>query len=139
MPAPYPVELKVAALAAFERGEGTADEVAERFNVGRSSLLAWSRQLRENGTLEPAPRGGGNFSPVDVKRLLRLLNSNRDSTTAELTKAYNAGLPKDERVHRSSILRALKREGFVFKKNGRGPQSRTAPTSASNAKRSNAG
>lgn len=129
MPAPYPVELKTAAVASFERGEGTADEVAERFNVGRSTLLTWMKQHRERGTLEPAPRGGGNFSPVDVKRLLRVLHASRDSTTAELTKAYNAGLPRGERVHRSSILRALKREGFVFKKNGRGRRSKIVPTS----------
>jgi transposase len=139
MPAPYPVELKEAAVAAFERGEGTADEVAERFGVGRSSLLAWAKQLRDRGTLNPAPRGGGNFSQVDLKRLLRVLDARRDSTTDELTKAYNAGRPKGERVHRSSILRALKREGFVFKKNARGPQSRTGPMSARSGSSSSAG
>ena len=139
MPAPYPVELKKAAVAALERGDGTVNEIAVRFNVGRSTLITWSRQLRERGTLEHAPRGGGNFSHVDLKRLLRVLDERRDATTGELTLAYNARLPKKERVHRSSILRALKREGFVFKKNVRGPQSKTGQMFARSARNSSVG
>lgn len=138
MPAPLPIELKQAAIAAFQSGE-TVASVAERFGVGSRSVVEWSRRLRETGSLEPAPRGGGNFSDVDIPLLLRVLEARRDATTEELTRAYNKKRPAARRVSRSSILRALKREGFVFKKNVRGPQNRTVQTFARNARRSNAG
>ena len=139
MPAPHPIELRRAAVAAYESGEGTADDVAVRFGVSRSALLAWSKRLREQGTLVPSARGGGNFSNVDTSLLMSVLAARRDSTTDELTRAYNAQVPKKDRVHRSSILRALKREGFVFKKSVRGPQSKTVQTSARNGRSSSGG
>lgn len=129
MPSPHPTELRLAAVAAIERGEGTLDEVAEQFGIGKRTLCTWLARQRDGAPLEPAARGGGNFSTVDIKRLLALVVATRDATTDELTRAYNASRAKKDRVHRSSILRALKREGFVFKKNVRGPQSRTAPKS----------
>jgi hypothetical protein len=63
----------------------------------------------------------------------------RDATTDELTKAYNAQRPKAHRVHRSSILRALQRQGYVFKKNGHDRRSRIVRTSARSETPSNAG
>lgn len=124
---------------AFERGEGTASEVALRFGVSRRSVQAWTRRFRMQGTLEPASRGGGNFSQVDVSRLLGALEERRDATTDEITRAYDRGLSREQRVHRSSILRALKREGFVFKKNVRGPQNKTGRTSVRSGSSSRAG
>lgn len=139
MPAPHPIELRRAAVAALESGDDDAEAVAERFGISRSALLEWARRLRAHGSLAPSPRGGGNFSNVDVERLMRILDEHRDGTTDELTRAYNAGRPKAHRVHRSSILRALKREGFVFKKNVRGPQSKTGRTSGRSENNSGAG
>jgi transposase len=139
MPAPHPIELRRAAVAALESGEDDAEGVAERFGVSRSTLLAWARRQRIHGTLEASPRGGGNFSQVDVGRLMTALDEHRDGTSDELTRAYNAGLPRARRVHRSSILRTLKREGFVFKKNVRGPQSKTDRTSVRSVSASSGG
>jgi transposase len=139
MPAPHPIELRRAAVAAYDAGEGTAAAVAERFGVGERTLREWSKQLRSRGTLEPAPRGGGNFSDVDIDVLMAVLVAHRDATTEELTRAYNAKRPRSRRVSRSSVLRALKREGFVFKKNARGPQSRIGPMSERSGRSSSAG
>ena len=126
-------------MEAAERGECTLDEVAEQFGIGKRTLCTWLTQLRERGTLEPAPRGGGNFSQVDLARLRALVAATPDATTDELTRAYNTGIPSKRRVHRSSVLRALKREGFVFKKNVRGPQSKTNPKSGRRGSGSSAG
>ena len=136
MPAPYPTKLKQAAVAALERGEGTGQEIADRFNIGRRTLITWARILRERGSLEPAPRGGGNFSRVDIKRLLRVLKKRQDATSDELTRAYNLGLSRCLRVHRSSILRALQRENFTFKKKDHDRPNKTVSTSAKNVKSS---
>jgi transposase len=130
MPAPYPIELRRAAVAALESGEDTVNGIADRFRVGRSTLLAWAKLFREGKGLEPAPRGGGRFSDVDVELLLTVLKQRRDATAEELTRAYNAKCARGRRTSRSSITRALKRAGFVFKKNARVPQSKTAQTSA---------
>ena len=51
----------------------------------------------------------------------------------ELRAMYNDRVAKTARVHRSSILRALHRRGYVFKKNVRGPQSKIARTSKRSA------
>lgn len=139
MPAPHPIELRRAAVAAYDRGEGTAAEIAERFGVGERTVRTWSKRLRTLGSLEASPRGGGNFSQVDSDRLMEVLAGHRDATTEELTRAYNKRLPKQRRVHRSSILRALKREGFVFKKNVRGPRSKTDQMSVKSERSSDAG
>ena len=80
MLAPHPIELRRAAVAAYESGEGTAEDVAVRFGVSRSALLAWSKRLREQDTLVTSARGGGNFSNVDIPLLMSVLDARRDGT-----------------------------------------------------------
>jgi hypothetical protein len=53
-----------------------------------------------------------------------------DQTTDELTRAYNRAVTPAQRVHRSSVLRALRRTGYVFKKDGPDRRSRIEPGSA---------
>jgi hypothetical protein len=60
-------------------------------------------------------KAGGWESPVDLGVLHRLISERPDQTTGELTRAYNRVTPNG-RVHRSSIWRALRRTGYVFKK-----------------------
>lgn len=139
MPAAYPTKLRRQAVKSFLRGDGIADEVGVVFGVSGSAVSRWVKHFREYGTYEPRPRGGGSFSRVQISRLLTVLDAFTDATTDEITRVYNYELPKKERVHRSSILRALKREGFVFKKNGRGLQNKTVPTSQPIEKDSNNG
>jgi hypothetical protein len=67
----------------------------------------------------PLRQGRGWRSPIDLATLYRLVADRPDRTTAELTRAYSAEVPSSARVHRSSVLRALRRTGYVFKKNGR--------------------
>lgn len=118
MPAPIPIEIRQQAVAAYERGEGSYEEVAQRFGVSARALMRWVARLREVGTVEPRARGGGWFSPIERDLLEAVLVEKRDSTADEITKAYNARVAKDRRVHRSSVLRALHRFSYVFKKNG---------------------
>lgn len=115
----YPIGLRERVVRALESGEYTYEEVAELFGVGRASVSRWGRLRRETGSVEPRPRGGGNFSQVCLKTVRELVEKQPDRTSYELTKAYNNLIPRKERVHRSSIQRALSRMGYVFKKNGR--------------------
>ena len=139
MPNPFPIELRERAVRAYEVGEDSHIAVAARFSLNPWTLLRWIVRRRETGSVAPLAKSGGRASPVDVDLLERLVQETPDATTEELTRVYNGRVDRTRRVHRSSILRALHRSGYVFKKNVRGPQSRTAPTSKPNAKRSAGG
>ncbi len=129
MPNPYPIELRERAVRAYEDGVETYVEVAARFRIAVSTLCLWVRQARDTGTVMPAPRGGGWYSPVDIGLLHRLVRERPDRTTEEVTREYNRRAAPEARVHRSSILRALQRTGFVFKKNDRGRRNWIGPRS----------
>src|SRR5262245_12879470 len=133
MPNPHPLELRERAVRAYEAGEGSYTEVATTFAISRRSLQRWTERQRRTGDSAARAKGGGQRSPVHWDRLREIMAADPDGTTGELTQAYNRGVGRSARVHRSSILRALHRAGYVFKKNGRGRSSRIAPSSGANA------
>ena len=139
MPNPYPIELRERAVRAYEDSTETYIEVAARFGIAVSTLCLWVRQARDAGHVMPAPKGGGWYSPVDIGLLHRLVREAPDQTTDEVTRAYNRLVAPEVRVHRSSILRALHRTGFVFKNNDRGRRNWTGPRSRPSAAPSGAG
>ncbi len=128
MPGPISIHVREGAVAAYERGDGTYEDVAARFGVSARALKRWVVLLRESGSVRPRERGGGWVSPVERDVLEAVLVEKRDSTTNEIAKAYNARVDRSRRVHRSSILRALHRFGYVFKKNGGVRPSSSDPT-----------
>ena len=128
MPKPITSELRERAVAAYEAGSESYDVVAERFSVSRRSLQRWVERKRDSGTVVPDPPAGGNFSPVDMKTLHRVVQSRPDATSYQVTADYNRSVPKKKRVHRSSIVRALQRAGYVFKKSESAPPSKTDRT-----------
>jgi transposase len=103
--------------------------VAARFEVARCALQRWVKRHRETGSVEPMPRGGGNVSPVDLTLLEKVVSESGDATSHELTAAYNRRVARVDRVHRSSIQRALRRAGYVFKKKSFIRPSSSAPMS----------
>ena len=129
MPSPHSIEIRERAVRAYETGEGSFETVAARFGLGRRTLQEWVALYRETGSVEPRPKGGGNPSPVDIEALEQALRDRPDAIVEELKRMHNARVQKKARVHRSSILRALHRRGYVFKKNVPGPQSKTGPMS----------
>jgi transposase len=132
MPNPYPIALRERAVRAYETSTETYVEVAARFSIGLNTLVRWVQQTRETGSVAPKDKAGGWQSPVDLPLLHALVKEQADSTTDELTRAYNRQAPPDARVHRSSILRALQRSGYVFKKNDRDQRNRIEPRSKPN-------
>lgn len=136
MPNPYPTELRERAVRAYESSAETYRQVAERFAVSEPTLERWVRRQRETGVLDPLAKGGGWVSPVEITVLQALVQERPDRTTAELTRVYNSRVVATARVHRSSVLRALQRTGYVFKKNARGRRSTIGPTSKPSAPRS---
>lgn len=127
MPSPYPTELRERAVRAYNRGERSILEVAEDFGVSRAALANWLARDRDEGTVAPRARGGGRAIAVDSKLLRVALAEIPDGTRDELAAKYNSLLPRRERVHASSVYRALRRLGYVFKKNDRSQPSKTGP------------
>lgn len=130
MPAPYPIELRERAVRAYESGSESYAVVAERFSVAIRALQRWVQLLRTTGSVAPLPRGGGNPSPIDRAVLQAVIAERGDATSFELTAEYNRRVSRDRRVHRSSVHRALRRAGYVFKKNSYVRPSRRGPTSS---------
>jgi transposase len=128
MPNPYPKELRERAVRAYESRTDTYQDVAARFAIGAATLMRWVQRQRDTGAVDPLMKGGGWTSPVDWAVLKALIDKRPDQTCEELTRAYNRVAPNG-RVHRSSIWRALRRGGYVVKKNARVPRTRTAPRS----------
>lgn len=138
MPAPHPIELRERVVRAYERSGESILVVAARFGVAPAALQRWLRRKREADTLAPRERGAGIPSPIDVTVLTSLVLELRDATTYELTAAYNRRVERTGRVHRSSIQRALRRAGYVFKKKAYGLSSSHDRTSKRNARASSA-
>ena len=139
MPNPYPTALRERAVRAYEGGADRYRDVAATFGVSLATLVRWVQRARETGLIAPLDRGGGWSSPIDLPLLHRLVQERPDRTTDELTRAYNRAAVPAARVHRSSVLRALQRTGYVFKKNGRGRPNKIVRRSRPPAGRSNAG
>ena len=139
MPNPYPLMLRERAVRTYEDGLESYAEVADQFGIGEATLQRWVRRGRDTGSVAPLARGGGWRSPVDLPALHALVHNRPDTTTGELTRAYNRRVGRQARVHRSSILRALQRSGYVFKKNGPGRRNLIRPASRFSAARSAAG
>lgn len=120
MPNPYPTALRARAVHAYEAGGEAYAVVAARFAVGVATLQRWVQRQRTTGAVDPLAKAGGWTSPIDRALLEALVDERPDRTTEELTRAYNQRAAPAARVHRSSVLRALQRVGYVFKKNERG-------------------
>ena len=83
---------------------------------------------RATGSVAPDPKRGGWLSPIDMETLKRVVTEAPDSTLAELCWEYNRRVGRAQRSTAGSIGRALHRQGFVLKKNGRGRANATGRT-----------
>jgi transposase len=117
MPRPYSVDLRERVVAAYRRGGRTLEEVASEFSVCDKTLSHWLKLEAETGGLEPRPRGGGHFSPIQgevLATLRRQVLMRPDATVQEHFEALAART----QVHtsRSAVMRALRRQGLGLKK-----------------------
>jgi transposase len=117
MAAPYSVDLRRRVVDAYERGEGTLQEVAELFELGRATVDRWVSRFRRTGSYLPAPPGGGWKSPIDedgLELLEELVAEKPDRTIAELTTLYVDRA--ETSVSTAAVSRALLRAGLTRKK-----------------------
>lgn len=128
MPAPHDPGFRGRAVAAYEAGEGGYHELAELFGIGYRSLQRWVAQYRATESVTPRPPGGGWRSPIDPIVLHALIRECPDATSDEVAREYNRRVGREGRTSARSVRRALRREGYVIKKNGAVQVSATDPT-----------
>ena len=127
------------AVAAYKSSGGGVHPISKMLGIGYRTLQRWLAQHRAMGSLAPRPRGGGWKSGINEELLTRLVREVPDSTIPEFCAEYNRRVARAERTSVSAVRRAMKRLGFVLKKNGRGRAKRIAPTSRPNVTRSSHG
>jgi transposase len=114
---PYSMDLRVRAVAAYERGGRSYVEVAEEFGINPRTLMVWVKRKEGLGTLEPTPKAGGNRSPLHGKLLEKLIaqvKKRPDATAQEHFEMLTAATRVT--TSRSAVVRALKRAGLTHKK-----------------------
>lgn|SRR5689334_12050047 len=136
MSEPHPFELRMRAVEAHEAGEGSYATIAARFSVGEASVKRWVWRYRSQGTVEPLPKGGGRRSQVTEVELDAILLGLGDANAGEIAAEFNRRRRGRNRVHVSSIKRALHRFGYVVKKSDSVRSNSYAPKSSRSAARS---
>ena len=134
MPKPYSHDLRSRALKACDEGERPG-VVAERFQIGRSSVYLWLKQRREAGRDRPKKMGGGVLPVIRnaVESALKgLVESDNHLTLAQYRDklADETGIS----VHPWTVGRALRRLRLTRKKENparrRAGPSRDCPSAA---------
>lgn len=125
----YPIELRERVVEAYEKKEGTYEQVANRFKVSIRCVTNWMKLKRETGSIEPRPHGGGTDPTIDDRgeRLLTgWVNETSNWTLSLLAQRLAA---EGYEVSEATVSRTLAKLEISCKKNPSGPVSRTARTS----------
>lgn len=126
----YSLDLRERAVAAYKAGGHTYESIAQLFRVGVATVNRWLSRDRRFGSVERAPRGGGQPRAVDAEGdrfLLELVASEPDLTLAEISERYER--KRGVVLATTSVWRALDRLGVTRKKkrSSRPSASRTTP------------
>ena len=90
------------------RGEGhTLEETHEVFNVSISTIRAWEKQWKENGTLAPAPVVRG-YKKIEPQRLKTYVQEHPDAYLKEIALEFNCC--------ETAVRKAFERLGITRKK-----------------------
>src|SRR5215210_3941069 len=83
----YSTDLREKLVLAYESGEGTLDEVADTFGVGRCTVARMIKLWRVGQSLAPLPHAGGYPATLNEKVLALLqkqVATQPDATLSEL-------------------------------------------------------
>jgi transposase len=114
---PYSLDLRWRIVEAYERGEGSVRDLAERFAVSPTTVESYLRRRHATGDVAPAPHRGGParvLRRADERALRALVAEKNDRTDAEY--AAQLAARTGRRVSRRTINRAWRRLGYTRKK-----------------------
>lgn len=103
---------------AIREAEESYDLIAERFNVSASTVDRIARKMRTGSSFDPAPRPGRPSVLEENHRAFIREILERDPYLSSYAAAdlFNKKF-RANRVHRSTIFRAIRALGLTFKKN----------------------
>ena len=107
------IDLRKRIVAAYDRGDGTRQQVADRYDVSLGMVKKLLQQRRNTGDIAPRHRYSGakpKITPRHQKRLKRLVRKCPDMTLAELRDAIGVSCTPQ------AIHYALGRMGWSLKK-----------------------
>jgi len=114
----YPVELRWRVVNAVRKEGATYDEAAERFDVGRASVVRWLALERTTGDVMPRPMGGARHKRIvdeAGEELIRsVLAELPDATLEELVDAFEED--RGIRVAVRTMGRCVARLGITRKR-----------------------
>ena len=119
---PLSLDLRRRIVRAYERGEGTQAQIAQRFEVGRATVERLVRLQRETGALDPKPHAGGaqpRITEADRESLIETFEREPDLRQEDLADRLTAeGRP----VSRATVGRALPSASHHAKKKSMTPE-----------------
>jgi len=110
------VDFRKRVVDAYKNGEGGYEALASRFKIGICSVRRWVGLYRETGSLEKRPHKGrtAKIKPEQLPQLEALVHEKPDRTVEEIRSIWVVRTGVE--MHRSSVVRALKRLKMRLKK-----------------------
>jgi transposase len=105
----YSLDLRQRVVRAYEQGQDSIAEIAQRFGVGPTFVKKMLRQHRESGDLAERPHGGGrpaSLSPKHRRLLQQKVHAVQDISLLELQTFLQETAQVE--AHVSTISRTLK-------------------------------
>jgi transposase len=115
MAKPYSADLRLRVAAAIADGE-TCRSIAERFDIAPSTVVKWSKRVRETGSPAPAKFGGYRTCTLEPHRAF-ILNEIEKVSHLTLHRLKDLLAARGVMVSHDTVWRFLRREGQSFKKN----------------------
>lgn len=115
MAKPYSADLRTRVAAALAEGE-TCRSIAERFDIAPSTVVKWSKRVRETGSPAPAKFGGYRTCILEPHRAFILAEIEKVSNLT-LHRLKDLLAERGVMVSHDTVWRFLRREGQSFKKN----------------------
>ena len=126
------LDLRERIIASYDNGEGSRQEIADRYRVSLGMVKKLLQQRKRTGEIAPRHQFSGR-KPIIVaahqRRLQSLLSQKPDLTLKELREAVEL------KCSLAAIHYALEAMGLTYKKRHSELANKTAPTSRGRAKR----
>jgi transposase len=115
MAKPYSEDLRTRVAAAIAGGE-SCRAIAERFGIAPSTVVKWSKRVRETGSPAPAKFGGHRTCSLDPHRAF-VLEQIDEVPHLTLHRLKDLLAQRGVAVSHDTVWRFLRRAGRSFKKN----------------------
>lgn len=126
----YHTDLRKRIVDAYRNAEGSVRELAVRFKVAPRTVQNYLNLMRDTGSVEPRPHGGGSVPKLNdatVREVRAVVEEKNDRTLAEIARELDRRCRV--RVGITTVWRALDRLGITRKKRRSAPRNKSGPRS----------